>query len=253
MLKGVYMTKKILVVWACAAFILVLIGIKMREYKREFIFERSLLHKLAVIEQKQDTILKQLSTNRGFAQQPQAFQPPAIDLNKIYQISAGQTPVKGDPNGKVTIVEFSDFQCPFSQKFHPMAIDVVNSYPVGVKYILKNFPLGFHAQAKPAAKALWAANEQGKYWEMMDLLVKKTNEVKEGKFKELAVQLGMDANRFEKDLKEKDAQWEKLIEEDLTAGKEAEVMGTPTFYINGKRTEARTVEEFKKEIDQLLK
>ena len=249
------MTKKIFIVWACAAFIFVLVGIKMREYKTDFLFKSSLLQKLTMIEQKQDAILGQLGGMRGLGQQrPEALpQRPEIDPNKIYTISLGESPFKGDPKAKVTIVEFSDFQCPFSQRFHPAAIDAVNAYASGVKYVLKNFPLGFHQQARPAAKALLAANEQGKYWEMMDLLVKSGKDVSEGKFKELAGQLGIDVNRFETDLKEKDAQWEKLIEADLAAGKEAEVMGTPTFYINGKRTDARTVEELKKEIDQLLK
>jgi len=248
------MTKKVLVVWACAAFILVLTGIKMREYKKDFIFQKDLLEKLAKIEQKQEAILSRLGGSRNIAQRPEDLpKRPVIDPNKIYTISVGQSPVKGDPQAKVTIVEFSDFQCPFSQKFHPIAVETVDAYSSGVKYVFKSFPLDYHAQARPATKALWAANEQGKYWEMMVLLFQNTKGVSEGKFKELAGQLGLDVNRFEKDLKEKDAQWGKLIEADLAAGKEAEVMGTPTFYINGKRTDARTVEEFKKEIDQLLK
>jgi protein-disulfide isomerase len=240
-------------VWACALFVFLLIGIRIREYKTDYTLKKELLEKIDAIEQKQDAILSQLA-GKGLG--PRAGMPsqrPALDPNKVYKIDLGQSPVKGDPNAKVTVVEFSDFQCPFSQRFHPVAIDAVSAYPSGVKYVLKNFPLDFHDQARPAIKALLAANEQGKYWEMMDVLAKNGKEVGEGKFKELAGKIGIDVVRFEKDMKEKDAQWEKVINEDLAAAKQAEVMGTPTFYINGKRTNARTLEEFKKEIDQLLK
>ncbi len=248
------MTKKIILVWACAAFVFVLVGIKMREYKTEFTFQNKFLQRLTLIEQKQDAILAKLSGLKDLAGKPEALpQRPTIDPNKIYKITVGRSPVKGDPQAKVTIVEFSDFQCPFSQRFHPIVWEVANAYPQGVRYVFKNFPLSYHEQARSASKALWTANEQGKYWEYMSSLFQKPKEVSEGKFKELASELGLDADRFEKDLKEKDAQWEKLIEEDLSVVKEAEVMGTPTFYINGKRTEARTAEELKKEIDQLLK
>ena len=210
------MAKKILVVWACAACILVLIGLKMREYKRDFLFEKNLLQKLAALETKQDEILKQLS-NRGntFGKKAEALpQPPAEDPNKVYEISLGASPIAGDPKGQVIIVEFSDVQCPFSQKFHPIFWDVVKTYPQGVKYVYKSFPLGYHPQARPAAKALWAANEQGKYWDMMALIFQNAKDLTETKFKELAGQLGINVDKFMSDLKEKDAQFEKLIEED---------------------------------------
>ena len=245
------MARKIAIALVFVALISILIGIKLREYKRDFLFEKALLAKLEAIEAKQDAIL-----NRpGFAVNAAAARPqrPVIDPNKIYRISVGQSPVKGDPEAKVTIVEFSDFQCRFSQRFHPIALEAAGSYSKGVAYVFKGFPLGFHPQARAAVKALWAAKEQGKYWEMMDLLMKTPDKLAEGKFSDLAKQAGLDVGRFEKDLKEKDAQWEKIIEADLAAAKDAEVMGTPTFYINGKRTEARSLEEFKKQIDQLLK
>lgn len=250
------MVKKIIVIWACAAVLLVLVGLKIREYKRDFIFQKQILKQLSDLEKKQDAILNQIGSYRGDSGRGQMgdFQgPPAPDPNKIYSIATGASPVKGDPKGKVKIVEFSDFQCPYSKTFHSVYLGVVNSYPKGVNFVYKNFPLGFHDQARPAAKALLAAKEQGKYWEMMELLFENAAALNEAKFKELAGTLKLDVNRFEKDLKEKDAQWEKLIEADIAEAKKAEVMGTPTFYINGKRAEARTVEALKKEIDTILK
>ena len=214
------------------------------------------MKQLSDLEKKQDEILKQIELRKvdSVRQQADGFQrPQAPDPNKVYAIDLGVSPVKGDPKAKVTIVEFSDFQCPYSKTFHPVFTGAANAYPNDVKFVFKNFPLGFHPQARPAAKALLAANEQGKYWEMMELLFENAGTLSDAKFKELAGILKLDVNRFEKDLKEKDAQWEKLIEADMAEAKKAEVMGTPTFYLNGKRTQARTAEDLKKEINQILK
>lgn len=184
--------------------------------------------------------------------QPAPNQPPPEDLNKEYKIDVGQSSVLGDKNAKVTIVEFSDFQCPFSQKFHAIVMEVIKSYPKGVKYILKDFPLQFHPNARPAAKAALAAREQGKYWEMVEALFANGTALSEDKYKELAGTLGLNVDKFMKDLKEKDAQWEKSIEEDMKLGGSIDVRGTPTFFMNGKKTRARDVNAFKTEIDKIL-
>ncbi len=250
------MVKRIVIIWACAALILVLIGLKVREYKRDFLFEKHILKQLSDLEKKQNEILQQISLQKAGTARPQGdgfAKAQMPDPNKIYSIDLGASPVRGDLKAKVTIVEFSDFQCPYSKMFHPVFLGVTNAYPSGVKFVFKYFPLGFHAQARPAAKVLLAANEQGKYWQMMELLFENANALSDAKFKELAGKLKLDVKRFEKDLKEKDAQWEKLVEADIAAAKKADVMGTPTFYLNGKKTQAKTAEDLKKEINQILK
>ena len=88
--------------------------------------------------------------------------PPPEDLSKVYDIPINHSSVRGDKNAPVTIVEFVDFQCPFCARFHSPILEVLKAYPKDVKYILKNFPLSFHDQARPAAKAAFAAGEQGK-------------------------------------------------------------------------------------------
>lgn len=178
--------------------------------------------------------------------------PPAEEDTKVYDIKAGQSLVKGDKNAPVTVVEFLDFQCPFSARFHPILTEVLKAYPQEVKYIAKNFPLSFHPQARPAAKAALAAGEQGKYWEMVDALLQNGNNLSEETFKKLAGDLGLRVEKFLKDLKEKDEEWEKRIEEDLALTRQINVRGTPTFFINGRKTAARDVESFKKEIDKAL-
>ena len=178
--------------------------------------------------------------------------PPQEDLSRVYEISVAHSPVKGNKNAPVTIVEFVDFQCPFCARFHPPIKEVLNAYPDKVNYVLKNFPLDFHPQARPAAKAAFAAGEQGKYWEMVDALLESGRELSEEKHKELAEKLGLNINRFLNDFKNKDAQWEEYIQKDIALGGQIDVRGTPTFYINGRKTNARDFNSLKLEIDQIL-
>ena len=184
------------------------------------------------------------------AQQPPA--PPSEDYNKVFTIDLAHSPIRGNPKAQVTIVEFVDFQCPFCQRFHAPLLEVLKAYPKQVNYILKNFPLPFHPQARPAAKAALAAGEQGKYWEMADLLLESGGNLNEEKFKESAKELKLNTDQFMKDYKEKDATWEERINQDMTLGGQVDVRGTPTFYINGRKTTARDVNAFKAEIEKIL-
>lgn len=218
-------------------------------------------HKVQVLEQRVAVLEGQLKgLQMIFAQArnadnpaPAQQMPPPEDYTRIYEIPQAQSYVRGNQNAKVTIVSFTDFQCPFCARFHEPILEVLKAYPSDVKYVLKNFPLPFHPMARPAAKAALAAGEQGKYYEMADLLLKNGSALSEDKFKEIAKEIGLDVDKFMKDLKEKDAQWEKIIQDDMTLGNNVAVRGTPTYYINGRKTLARDVDNFKKEIDAILK
>jgi protein-disulfide isomerase len=185
-------------------------------------------------------------------QQPQPQQPPAEDLSKVYDIPVGTSYVLGNPNAKITIVEFSDFQCPFCARFHPFILEARKAFPNDVKVVLKNFPLGFHPNARPAAKAALAAGLQGKYYEMAELLIASGNDLSEAKYKEIAGKVGINVDQFMKDLKDKDAEFEKKIEADIALGGQVDVRGTPTYFLNGKKTNARTTEMWTSEIKALL-
>src|SRR5258706_247705 len=130
---------------------------------------------LAEIRAKQDEILAKLTAledgqkKLASAQRPQG--PPSEDFDKIYAIGIEGSPVRGDANGPVTIVEFSDFQCPFCARAAPLIDDVLKKYPKGVRFVYKQFPLPMHAVARPAAHWSMAAQEQGKFWAMHDVLV----------------------------------------------------------------------------------
>ena len=185
------------------------------------------------------------------AQQPP--QPPSEDFSKVYDLDMAHARIHGNKNAAVTIVEFVDFQCPFCQRFHPVITEVLKAYPNDVNYALRNYPLPFHPQAKPAAKATLAAGEQGKYFEMANLLLQGGANLNEDKFQELAKSLGLNVSQFMKDYKEKDAQWEEVIKKDAELAAKADVRGTPTYYINGRKTMARDLNSYKTEIDKILK
>ena len=198
-----------------------------------------------VLEQLQNKI-----NNGGNAQPPQ--QPPSEDMNKVYVIPVGASPIIGKKDAQVTIVEYSDFQCPFCARFYPVVKDVLAAYPNQVRLVLKNFPLPFHPNARPAAKLAMAAGEQGKFQGMMEALMANGGDASEAKAKEYAQSLGLDYNRLMADYKNKDAQWEKQIQDDMQLGQSVDVRGTPTFYLNGRKTNARDLASYKSQIDAIL-
>ena len=122
-----------------------------------------------------------------------------------------------------------------------------------MNYVLKNFPLSFHPHARQAAKAALAAGEQGKYYEMTDLLMENFRDLGESKYVELAGQLGLDVEKFKQDLVNNDEKYEAVIQADMELAQKVAVRGTPTFYVNGKKTRARDFNSFKREIDEILK
>jgi protein-disulfide isomerase len=178
--------------------------------------------------------------------------PPPEDLSTVYDIPVDGSALRGNPNAPVTIVAFDDYQCPFCSRFHPPILEVLKAYPDKVNFMIKNFPLSFHPQAKPAAKAVLAAGEQGKYFEMADILLANNSDLSEERFKQEAEKLGLNVKAFLADYKNKDGQWENSIQKDIDLASQVNVRGTPTFYINGKKTNARDFNSFKREIDQIL-
>lgn len=204
--------------------------------------QKEILTKLAALEKNQEKILK--------SYKPQPKQP-AVDVNKVHNIPVGSSAVKGDRNAPVTIVEFSDFQCPYCSRLQPTLREVLKAYPKEVKLVFKDFPLSFHKQAKNAAKAARAAGEQGKYWEMHDLIFEKYNKLTDDSFKGFAEQLQLDTARFMADFNS--TKYDKLIQEDMSLGQRVGVRGTPTLFLNGKRMSRRSFNDFKESIDETLK
>lgn len=188
----------------------------------------------------------------GDAAQPQKPAPPSEDMNKVYDIPIDHSPVLGDKNAPVMIVEYVDFQCPFCSRFHGPVLDVLKMYPGKVSYMIKHFPLSFHPQAAPASRAALAAGEQGKFFEMANAILADNKNLSDDRFKELAKELKLDEKKFWKDYTEKAAQYDEIIKKDMQLGSQIDVRGTPTYYINGKKTVARDVNSYKREVDAIL-
>jgi len=216
----------------------------------------ALLKRQNALERRIATLERQLRTLKGaknrIKQRPQAIKPPMEDYSKVYKIDIGHSPVRGNKKAPVTVVQFVDFQCPFSARFYKPIQEALKSFPNKAKFVIKHFPLSFHPMAIPAAKACFAAGEQGKYWEMVDALLVPGQRLTQEKIYEIAKQIGLDMKKFKEDLKKNDAKWQKYIDEDIKLGRQIDVRGTPTFYINGKKVRERDVEGFKRDIKKAL-
>jgi len=129
----------------------------------------------------------------------------------------------------------------------------MKAYPNDVNFVYKQFPLPatMHPNAMPAAKAAAAAGRQDKFWEMHDILFQNNRELGFDKLKEYAGKLGLDVARWEKDYNSPEIEQE--IKKDMTDGQAADVSGTPTFFVNGKRAMTRSFDGFKDMIDAALK
>jgi protein-disulfide isomerase len=183
---------------------------------------------------------------------PAAAQRPQVDPNKVYEIPVGNSAVRGPKDAPVTIVMFSDFQCPFCGQAAPIAEDVLKAYPNDVNFVMKQFPLRqIHPNADPAARAALAAGRQGKFWEMHDELYKNNKNLSPETIKGIAEKLGLNMKKFEADETSDDVK--KQVDDELALGAKVDVRGTPSFFVNGKVAQNRTLEGFKAQIDTELK
>jgi protein-disulfide isomerase len=168
------------------------------------------------------------------------------------KIDIGKSPVKGPANAKVTIVEFSDFQCPYCKRGRDVMDEMLKAYPNDVKVTFKHFPLGFHKEAEPSARASWAAQQQGKFWEYHDILFNNQDKLGADFYLATARELKLDENKFKADMNSEAAA--KQVKEDNEVGAKNGIQGTPGFFVNGVAVKgAYPAEHFKGIIDRWLK
>jgi len=158
--------------------------------------------------------------------------PPPI-LDAPVKISMDGDPVRGPVNAKVTIVEFSDFQCPFCAKATPEVAALLQKFPTNVRVVFKQFPLDTHSQAALAAEASLAAQAQGKFWELHDKMYANFRTLSEAHIMGWAKDIGLDVNRFHADLASH--KYKARVDSEEKQGEAAGVEGTPTFFIDGKK------------------
>jgi protein-disulfide isomerase len=143
------------------------------------------------------------------------------------------SPVMGPENARVTLVEFSDFQCPYCSKAVGQIAAILKAYPNDVKLIFKQFPLDNHPAAGICAAAALAAHNQGKFWQLHDLMFANRSKLGRPAILAWAGQIGLDMKRFTQDL-DSDAV-RKAVRRDEADGEKAGVEGTPTLFLNGRR------------------
>ncbi|MCA9651477.1 MAG: thioredoxin domain-containing protein [Myxococcales bacterium] len=149
-------------------------------------------------------------------------------------IYSADAPSKGAAQPLVTIVEYSDFECPFCGGFATTLDELVTAYPDDVRVVFQQFPLSMHPGAEPAARASIAAQAQGRFWAMHDRLFRDRQAGPEG-LVELADELGLDEARFRADL---DSQaTAQRVRDEQEGGRTLGVRSTPNFFINGRRVE----------------
>jgi protein-disulfide isomerase len=180
-------------------------------------------------------------------------QEPAPVLEDPVKISLAGDPIRGPEKARLTIVEFSDFQCPYCSKAVAEAKEILRRFPNDVRLVFKQFPLDSHSDAEFGAEAALAAQAQGKFWEMHDLLYAGFPDLSRGRIDGYAKQLKLDMTRFNAELASH--KYKARVQAEEKEGEEAGVGGTPTFYFNGKKFNglfdvASVVPIIKKELGQ---
>jgi len=181
-----------------------------------------------------------------------AARPGRPDPNKRYDIALAGAPLKGDAKAPVTIVEWSDFQCPFCNRVGPTLAQIEEEYGDEVAIAFKHLPLSIHPKARGAHIASEAAHRQGKFWEMHDKIFENQRDMNPESFVRYAGELGLDVDRFEKDVAS--AEVKAKVDADSAQASKLGVTGTPAFFINGRfLSGAQPFPSFKKIIDEELK
>jgi protein-disulfide isomerase len=169
----------------------------------------------------------------------------------VYDIATDGQPSKGNPAASVTVVEFTDFQCPSCAAAHPVLERIAAEYGDRVRVVVRDYPLSQHANAQKAAEAAEAAREQGKYWEYVALLYQNQSALAADKLKEYASRVGLDRAKFDAALDS--GRFADSVHRDVEDGERVGVAGTPTVFVNGRRVERASYEALKAAIETALK
>jgi protein-disulfide isomerase len=194
----------------------------------------------------------------------QAARPSAPAPKVVKGVSIDDDPIKGDKDAPVTIIEFSDYECPFCKRSNDNVISKINEEYIEsgkVRLVFRDFPLGIHKKAITAAVAANCAGEQGKYWEVHDFLFQSKNNLSKEAVLNSAGSLGVDKAKLQACMDDKSKEEE--ITKDFQEGQKYGVRGTPSYFI-GKTTSDGEIEGvfvrgaqpysvFKEHIDEQLK
>lgn len=168
--------------------------------------------------------------------------------------------VRGNTNSKVTLLEYGDYQCPACGTYYPVVEEIYDEYKDKIKFQFRNLPLNqIHPNAFAAARAAEAADKQGKFWEMYDMLYQNQSSWTDSDsvksiFEQYAGTLGLDMDKFRTDAASSDVN--NLINADIAAFNQTkQTKQTPTFFINGEKFDVKkaNADEFRKALNEALK
>ena len=188
-----------------------------------------------------ETGLAVLAAERAQAAQPRGAAPsepspsgPPVDTEALMEALIEDDDIKGDPDAPVTIVEFSDFECPFCARFYTQTLGQIEEEYINTgkaKIVFRDYPLSFHQNAQKAAEAAECAGEQGKFWDMHDKLFEGGVSGGVSSFKQYAADIGLDTTQFDSCIDSGEMASE--VRKDMSDGQSAGIRGTPGFIING--------------------
>ena len=190
-----------------------------------------------------------VSALRADARVTVRLEPPPVTRQAV---SIDGAPVRGEAAAPITLVEFSDFHCPFCRRVKPTLARLLEQYAGKIRLVYKDLPLdSLHPQARRAAEAGRCAGEQGKFWEYHDLLIDRGNDASDGTLTAVAAQAGLDGPAFNACLAS--GKFREAIQRDVAEAERLGISGTPAFFINGRALSgAQPFETFARIIDEEL-
>ncbi|MFQ5960232.1 MAG: DsbA family protein [Candidatus Methylomirabilales bacterium] len=224
---------------------------------------RALKGDLEQIRTELEAVKKELKLMRQFLERRAA--QPTQPRRVVANVSISGNPTKGKKDAPVTLIEFSDYQCPFCSRFFRSTLPTLKAEYIDtgkVRYAFRDFPLDrIHPNARKAAEAAHCAGDQGKYWEMHDVLFQNQRALEVNKLKAYARSLGLDPAAFATCVDT--GKYKTKVQKNLDDGVKAGVRGTPAFFVGKTRPDgtiqgvmisgARPTAAFRQEIDRLLK
>jgi len=190
---------------------------------------------------KEQRVMSIVADLRAQADAKILLEPARIEVEAI-------GPSKGPDDAVVTIVEFSDFQCPFCQRVVPTIEQIVAKYPTQVRFVFRNLPLGIHSRAQAAAEAAACADKQGSFWGYHDLIFATPRALSDEDLERYASELGLEMTAFSQCVQNRETR--AIVDADLATAESLQISGTPSFLINGIPLHgAQSLEAFSKVID----
>ncbi len=174
-----------------------------------------------------------------------------VPESPVFSISTSDQPSLGNANAPVTIVAFTDYQCPSCAAMHPTLERLVTEYGDKVRLVTRDFPLSQHTEAFKAAEAAEAARDQGKYWEYIHILLRNQSTLTVDKLKGYASEIALDRTRFDNALDT--GKFSESVQRDIEDGMKLGINGTPTIFINGRRIAAKSYEDLKATVEAAFK